>query len=143
MKGTDKVKKGAELGKTLSKYGIAKAKSIRDPEMKELRKELAHKWIHVADQKSTEAMDKAIEMANIKLEEAQNGNDKMSLKRDDLKIDMKDAIDRADSILEQNKNSKTEIDDEYELMKKQLKELENLKAKQAKELDELKNKKSG
>ncbi|OWT32705.1 hypothetical protein BGI41_06275 [Methanobrevibacter sp. 87.7] len=142
MRCTDKVKKTAELGKTLSKYGLAKAKSIRDPEMKNLRKDLTKKWVRVAEQKSTDAMDKAIELANMKLEDAQTGNDKLSLKRDNLKVEMKDAIDRADSILEKNQNSEVEIDEEYKLMKKQLKELEALKEKQAKELEDLKNKNS-
>jgi len=139
MKGKDKVKKTAELGKTLSKYGVAKAKSVRDPEMKELRKDLTKKWVHVAEQKSSDAMDKAIELANVKLENAQTGNDKLSLKREDLKIEMKDAIDKADSILEENQNPEVEIDDEYKLMKKQLQELEALKEKQAKELEDLRN----
>lgn len=139
MKGKDKVKKTAELGKTLSKYGVAKAKSVRDPEMKELRKDLTKKWVHVAEQKSSDAMDKAIELANVKLENAQTGNDKLSLKREDLKIEMKDAIDKADSILEENQNLEVEIDDEYKLMKKQLQELEALKEKQAKELEDLRN----
>ncbi|WP_042708502.1 hypothetical protein [Methanobrevibacter wolinii] len=139
MRGKDKVKKTAELGKTLSKYGVAKAKSVRDPEMKELRKDLTKKWVHVAEQKSSDAMDKAIELANVKLENAQTGNDKLSLKREDLKIEMKDAIDKADSILEENQNLEVEIDDEYKLMKKQLQELEALKEKQAKELEDLRN----
>ena len=139
MRGKDKVKKTAELGKTLSKYGVAKAKSVRDPEMKELRKDLTKKWVHVAEQKSSDAMDKAIELANVKLENAQTGNDKLSLKREDLKIEMKDAIDKADSILEENQNPEVEIDDEYKLMKKQLQELEALKEKQAKELEDLRN----
>lgn len=139
MRGKDKVKKTAELGKTLSKYGVAKAKSVRDPEMKELRKDLTKKWVHVAEQKSSDAMDKAIELANVKLENAQTGNDKLSLKREDLKIEMKDAIDKADSILEENQNFEVEIDDEYKLMKKQLQELEALKEKQAKELEDLRN----
>lgn len=139
MRSKDKVKKTAELGKTLSKYGVAKAKSVRDPEMKELRKDLTKKWVHVAEQKSSDAMDKAIELANVKLENAQTGNDKLSLKREDLKIEMKDAIDKADSILEENQNPEVEIDDEYKLMKKQLQELEALKEKQAKELEDLRN----
>lgn len=139
MRGKDKVKKTAELGKTLSKYGVVKAKSVRDPEMKELRKDLTKKWVHVAEQKSSDAMDKAIELANVKLENAQTGNDKLSLKREDLKIEMKDAIDKADSILEENQNPEVEIDDEYKLMKKQLQELEALKEKQAKELEDLRN----
>lgn len=139
MRGKDKVKKTAELGKTLSKYGVAKAKSVRDPEMKELRKDLTKKWVHVAEQKSSDAMDKAIKLANVKLENAQTGNDKLSLKREDLKIEMKDAIDKADSILEENQNPEVEIDDEYKLMKKQLQELEALKEKQAKELEDLRN----
>lgn len=139
MKGKDKVKKTAELGKTLSKYGVAKAKSVRDPEMKELGKDLTKKWVHVVEQKSSDAMDKAIELANVKLENAQTGNDKLSLKREDLKIEMKDAIDKADSILEENQNPEVEIDDEYKLMKKQLQELEALKEKQAKELEDLRN----
>lgn len=139
MRGKDKVKKTAELGKTLSKYGVAKAKSVRDPEMKELRKDLTKKWVHVAEQKFSDAMDKAIELANVKLENAQTGNDKLSLKREDLKIEMKDAIDKADSILEENQNPEVEIDDEYKLMKKQLQELEALKEKQAKELEDLRN----
>lgn len=139
MRGKDKVKKTAELGKTLSKYGVAKAKSVRDPEMKELRKDLTKKWVHVVEQKSSDAMDKAIELANVKLENAQTGNDKLSLKREDLKIEMKDAIDKADSILEENQNPEVEIDDEYKLMKKQLQELESLKEKQAKELEDLRN----
>ena len=139
MRGKDKVKKTAELGKTLSKYGVAKAKSVRDPEMKELRKDLTKKWVHVAEQKSSDAMDKAIELANVKLENAQTGNDKLSLKREYLKIEMKDAIDKADSILEENQNPEVEIDDEYKLMKKQLQELEALKEKQAKELEDLRN----
>lgn len=139
MRGKDKVKKTAELGKTLSKYGVAKAKSVRDPEMKELRKDLTKKWVHVVEQKSSDAMDKAIELANVKLENAQTGNDKLSLKREDLKIEMKDAIDKADSILEENQNPEVEIDDEYKLMKKQLQELEALKEKQAKELEDLRN----
>ena len=84
-------------------------------------------------------MDKAIELANVKLENAQTGNDKLSLKREDLKIEMKDAIDKADSILEENQNPEVEIDDEYKLMKKQLQELEALKEKQAKELEDLRN----
>lgn len=139
MRSKDKVKKTAELGKTLSKYGVAKAKSVRDPEMKELRKDLTKKWVHVVEQKSNGAMDKAIELANVKLENAQTGNDKLSLKREDLKIEMKDAIDKADSILEENQNPEVEIDDEYKLMKKQLQELEALKEKQAKELEDLRN----
>lgn len=139
MRGKDKVKKTAELGKTLSKYGVAKAKSVRDPEMKDLRKDLTKKWVRVVEQKSSDAMDKAIEVANVKLEDAQTGNDKLSLKREDLKIEMKDAIDRADSILDENQNPEVEIDDEYKLMKKQLQELEALKEKQAKELEYLRN----
>ncbi|MDD5959415.1 MAG: hypothetical protein PUC09_02070 [Methanobrevibacter wolinii] len=139
MRSKDKVKKTAELGKTLSKYGVAKAKSVRDPEMKELRKDLTKKWVHVVEQKSSDAMDKAIKLANVKLENAQTGNDKLSLKREDLKIEMKDAIDKADSILEENQNPEVEIDDEYKLMKKQLQELEALKEKQAKELEDLRN----
>ena len=139
MRGKDKVKKTAELGKTLSKYGVAKAKSVRDPEMKDLRKDLTKKWVRVVEQKSSDAMDKAIEVANVKLEDAQTGNDKLSLKREDLKIEMKDAIDRADSILDENQNPEVEIDDEYKLMKKQLQELEALKEKQAKELEDLRN----
>ncbi|MGN1363675.1 MAG: hypothetical protein ACI4VU_08235 [Methanobrevibacter sp.] len=139
MRGKDKVKKTAELGKTLSKYGVAKAKSVRDPEMKDLRKDLTKKWVRVVEQKSSDAMDKAIEVANVKLEDAQTGNDKLSLKRENLKIEMKDAIDRADSILDENQNPEAEIDDEYKLMKKQLQELEALKEKQAKELEDLRN----
>jgi hypothetical protein len=138
----DKAEKGVELGKTLSKYSYIKAKSLHDPEMKKMTRDLSKKWVRIGQQKTDEAMDRAIEIANVKLEESKNGTDKLSQRKSETKEEMKNAIYRADMILEENKPQEEVLDDEYQLMQKQLRELEELKKKQAQELSDLKSKKT-
>ena len=140
MRILDKAEKGVELGKTLTKYSYTKAKSLHDPEMRRMTRELGIKWARVGEQKADQAMDKVIEVANIKLEESQNGMDKFSQRKLETKEEMQNALDRADMILESNQDQEVVLDDEHKLMQKQLKEMEELKKKQAQELSDLRNK---
>ena len=61
MRILDKAEKGVELGKTLTKYSYTKAKSLHDPEMRRMTRELGIKWARVGEQKADQAMDKVIE----------------------------------------------------------------------------------
>lgn len=134
----NKINKSLVLGKTLSSYGYQRVKSLSDPEMIRLTNDLTMKWIRIGELKADHALDKAIELSSLKLEEAKSGKDSISMKKSQRKAQLKNAIDNADSIL--NSYNEGSVDEEYELMKKQIKELEDLKNKQAKELKDLKNK---
>ncbi len=132
----NRVNKGFELGKTLSSYGYQKAKTLTDPELIKLTNDLTMKWIRIGGRKADETLDKAIELTKFKLEESKSGTDRISQIKNERKVQLKNAVDRADLIL--NENNPGSIDAEYELKKKQIKELEDLKNKQARELEELK-----
>ncbi|WP_295722357.1 hypothetical protein [uncultured Methanobrevibacter sp.] len=134
----NKINKSLVLGKNLSSYGYQRLKSLSDPEMIRLTNDLTMKWIQIGELKADHALDRAIELSTLKLEEAKSSKDSFSIRKSQRKAQLQDAVDKADYYLDSYNGGS--VDEEYELMKKQIKELEDLKNKQAKELKDLKNK---